>query len=116
MQARAVESRRHAEFDIFDQRGIAWRRHDAVGIIALIEHETLEDRLAIYLDRHPVDRNGAHSGVALGAIDNSPARVNKRDLQIIQMRITDRPELEPVIGNRQIEPWRQIKLRRSIPP
>ena len=51
MQARAIEAGRDTQFNVFNQRGIARRRHDAVRVIALVEHQTLENRLPIDLDR-----------------------------------------------------------------
>ena len=44
VQTCAVETSRETQFDVTDQRLFARCRHNAIGIITLVEHETLEDR------------------------------------------------------------------------
>ena len=51
VQAGAVEAGRQAELDVAPQRLVGGRGQDAVGIEALVEHQPLEDDLAVDLDR-----------------------------------------------------------------
>ena len=50
VQPRAVEAGGHAELDVVDQRLVARRGQDAVGVVALVEHQALEHGLAVELD------------------------------------------------------------------
>ena len=71
---------------------VAGRGHDAVGIVALVEHQPLEDRLAVDLDRLAVDGEAAQPGVAARAVDHVASGVEQVDVQVVQVRVFDRPQ------------------------
>ena len=114
MQARAVEARRHAQLNIFYQRGVAGRGHDAIGIIALIQHQPLEDRGPIDLDCHAFDADAAHAGIAGRAVNHGAGCIHQLNRQVIQMRIADSPELEPLVRHGQVQPRRQVIFGRAF--
>ena len=80
VQPRAVEARGLAQLDVADQRLVAGRGHDAVRVVALVEHQPLEDGLAVDLDGLAVDGDAAQAGVALHAVHHRAVGVQQLDL------------------------------------
>ena len=68
MQACTVEADSLAPLNVGDQGGVGGRGHHAVGIVALVQHEPLEDRLAVDLDLQPVNGDCAQPGIAGRAV------------------------------------------------
>jgi hypothetical protein len=70
VQARSVESGGHRQLDVAHERVVVGRRHEGVGPVPLVEHEPLEDRLAVQQDAVAADRHGAQAGVRLDVVDD----------------------------------------------
>ena len=79
------------------------RGHDAVGIVALIEHEPLEDRLAVQLDDRPLDADPAQPRVAGRPIHDDTVRIHQRHVEVVQERIGRAPQAAAIFGHQQIE-------------
>src|SRR5581483_2167660 len=100
VEARAVKSHLQAQLNIALEGLIAWRRHDAIGIIPLIEHQTLENSFPIDFDGFALNGYGTQTGITTQSINRFTLRIEQCYLQIIKMRIIRRPETATLSGNR----------------
>jgi len=112
VQARAVKADGLAHLDVRDQGLVRGRGHHAVGVVALVQHEPLEDGLAVDLDLHAVNGDRAQARVAVRGVNDRAVRVAQRNLQVVQVRVRNRPEPAAVFGNGQCQARGQVQMRR----
>jgi hypothetical protein len=115
VQARAVEAGCLRELDIAPQVVVRRCRPDAVGVEALVEHESLEQDLSINKDRDAVDRDGTQPGVASAAVDHRAGSVDELELEVVEVGIPGRPGPSRRGGDREIETRNEVRIGGALP-
>ena len=108
VQARPVEACGHAQFDVADQGFVAGRGHNAIRIVALIQHKPLKDHFAVDLDRFAVEGDAAQPSIAVGAVDHHAIFVEQLNLHGVEMGVLRRPQAAEVVGNGQSQMRREV--------
>ena len=101
VQARAIESHCHGQLDVGLKRLVRRRGVYAVGIEALIQHQTLEDRLIIDHELHPVKPHAAKAEVALQAI-HLLSVLFEDQTKVVKLRLANVPQMLLDQGDRRL--------------
>ena len=99
VQASAVETRPHGQFDISLERGIARRRPDAIGVESLVEDQALIERLVVEEDAAAFDVHLAQAGIAADLIEGMPVAVQDLEGHLVEMGIVRPPGPRVAHGN-----------------
>lgn len=110
VQARAVEPGGQPEFDVPHQGLVARGGHQALGPVALVQHQALEDRASVDQDAPAPDRHRAQAGVGVGRVDDRAVGVQDFQAQPVQVRVLRRPEAHALVGHGEDEPGRQVEV------
>ena len=100
MQPRAVEAHGHGQLDVAAQRVVGGRGVDAVGIEALIQHQPLEYRRTVDQALLAVKGDRAQGKIAVHRVDGF-AVFQQRQLQVVEVALTRRPEVNVIDLQRQ---------------
>ncbi len=72
---------------------VAGGGQDAVRVVALVEHQALEEHFAVELDFIAFDRNAAQAGIAGGLVDDCAGSVQQDQIQVVQEGVAGLPQM-----------------------
>src|SRR5258708_32356962 len=114
MEACPVEASSHTECDIMLEGLIAGSGHNAIGVVSLVEYETLKDHLSIYFDSFALNAHVPQSCVAGEMIDGLAVRRKQDDFQVIEVRVSWRPEATAFCGDGKVESRGKVTVARAV--
>src|SRR5215472_2164710 len=91
MQASAVKTSREAQFDIVLQCLVTRRGQHTIGIIALVENQSLEDDLVVDFDGFAIDGDAAQACIACHMVYSISGSVEQLHFQVVQVWVLRRP-------------------------
>ena len=98
VQTCAVEAHSLAHLDVMLECLITWRGPNAVGIVALVEHEALEVGFIIEVEVAACKVNLAHACIGLHFVQDVALGVTNHVLHIVKVRLFWPPEFRVLDG------------------